>query len=118
MNHHKPITFLTKITAYIPFVYIASIIIFFVIVTFSEGHFPTYANPDPKFYPNLYNFQLIIGLCVPIAFLFWIAILGLSIFRRYLLENSRYLWLAFLGFSLLVAIIIFNPMDIINWLAD
>ncbi|MGB1204174.1 MAG: hypothetical protein ACPG5B_00940 [Chitinophagales bacterium] len=118
MSFDKKTSTLIRIAAYIPFVYVASIIVFFVIVSFAEGHFPTYSNPDPKFYPNLYHFQLIIGFFVPIAFLFWLIILCLSFFYRNLLANSKYLWLGLVGFSLLAAIIIFDPMEIINWLAD
>jgi hypothetical protein len=82
------------------------------------GHFPTYSNPDPKVFPTFYFVEVILMMIIPLSFVLWV------ISNTLLLQQSRWkvkqpsFWLGILGFSLIVLLVVFDPMGILNWLAD
>ncbi|MGB0930929.1 MAG: hypothetical protein ACPGVB_09145 [Chitinophagales bacterium] len=118
MDTQKTNKTLAKMTGLIPFLYLLSIGFFFLWVKIAEGHFPSYGNPDPKSYPILHSIGIILMLLVPISFLVWTGTVVKSLIDYSWKAMYGHFLLGFLGFSLIVGLVVFDPMGIVNWLAD
>ena len=104
---------IAQISALVPFIYLIFIWTFFIGVktSISDG------NPDPKNYPEFFFISNILMLLVPFSFLLWVVVIIKSIFESNW-ELIRFSPLGIIGFSLIVLLVKFDPMGILNWLAD
>ena len=118
MNSQKTNNIITRVSALMPYFYLTFISLFFIWVRISDGQFPSYGNPDPKNFPILYFIEVILMLLIPISFIFLLVMVVRSISSR----NWRQIRIEFLigtiGFLLIVLLVKFDPMGILNWLAD
>lgn len=106
-----------KISAVMPFIYLLFISVFFLLVGAYERDLPSYGNPDPKNYPILFFIENILLLLVPISFVIWLVIVFKSINKNWKSIQKDFLTGIF-GFLLLILLVKFDPMGILNWLAD
>jgi len=118
MDKQKINKSIARATGLVPFLFLLSISIFYLWVKVAEGHLPSYGNPDPKFYPFLHHLSTILMLLLPVSFLLWCG----TIFTASFLSSwktMQYTHLpGLLGFALIALLIFFDPMGILNWLAD
>jgi len=101
-----------------PYFYLIFISLFFIWVRISEGHFPSYGNPDPKNFPILHFIQVIMMLLIPISFIFWLAMVIRAIVSRNWKQIRVDVLIGTIGFLLIVLLVKFDPIGILNWLAD
>ena len=118
MEYQKKNKLIARTSALIPFTYLTFIGLFFSIVKLSESEFPTYGNPDPKKFPVLLFTSNILMLLIPISFILWFVIIVKSIIDRKLRALQQDVLIGVLGFLLIVLMVQFDPMGILNWLAD
>lgn len=101
-----------------PFFYLFFTLAFFLWVSFTVGHFPSYGNPDPKNYAVLFLIENCLLIFVPISFLVWI-VLGVRAFLYSTWKQEKNVFLiGILGFFLIALVMKFNPMQFLDWLAD
>lgn len=107
-----------RISALTPFFYFLTIGLFILWIILTEGHFPSYGNPDPKNYPLFHIFEIISMLLVPIGFILWIFLIILSMINQRWTFIRLYFTIGTFGFLLILLLVRFDPMGVLNWLAD
>lgn len=118
MEYGKIYKKLTKLSALLPFIYLIFITMFFFWVSIEEGNYPTYGKPDPKNYLILHFISTILMLLIPISFITWLVLIFQSIIRLNWKEIKYEFLFGVFGFLLIILLIKFDPMGILNWLAD
>lgn len=118
MDYQKVNKLISKTTSLMPFIFLLFITAFFLFVGAKQGQFPTYGNPDPKDYPILLSIEQILMLAVPISFVLWLLMILKSILTKKWKDMQVDFWIGILGFLLVLVVITFDPMGILNWLAD
>ncbi|MEX1002556.1 MAG: hypothetical protein WDZ35_10620 [Crocinitomicaceae bacterium] len=116
MNPSKNFNRIKLLNSFVPLTYLLFTWTFYVIVGISEGHFPTYGNPDPKNYFTLYLIEVILMLAVSLSFVLWIVFsVNLLIKPK---QSSFFFFAGLASFLLIGLMITVDPAGILNWLAD
>jgi len=118
MEFQKTNSLITKTAVFVPFLYLVFIAGFFFWVRLNEGHFPTYGNPDPKSYPVLLFIEIILLLLTPVGFLLWIIVVFVAVFRSDWRPFRWWFMIGGFGYLMIILLVKFDPIGILNWLAD